>query len=181
MKIYFYIFLIETNCRDINFNYDFVHNSNKFSKNDIEFIVKNWFDLEDKYFISNLVFPESKNNKKNNKWINFNLRPFKICPCNYDELTYWSNNSSINICIFDNDNKIIGFCILLSKFDCYFIEILCTNINQGIGSLIIEFIKLNFNSKPIKLIYTFNSEKFYIKKGFTKKNNEKNFMLWNKL
>lgn len=183
MKIYFHIFFIETKYGDLNFNYDLIHCTNKFSKNDIEFAVKNWHDLEDKYFLSNLVFPNNDKNKTNNNniWLNLNSRPFKICPCNYDELTYWSNNSLINICIFDSGNKIIGFCILSLKLNCYFIEILCTNINQGIGSLIIEFIKLNFNSKPIKLIYTYNSEKFYTKNGFIKSNVEKNFMYWNKL
>ena len=46
--------------------------------------------------------------------------------------------------------------------------VLCTNINNGIGTIIIELIKSILTDKPIRLASTLNSEKFYLKKDFVK-------------
>lgn len=150
-------------------NFDIKINKNNIVKN-IYYNIFDWNNLNDKYYLANLVFPEYQSSNHNNIWSNLKSRPFKICPCNYDELLYWSNNSIINIIISDDVGKIIGFCVIsdIDKFN--FINILCTNISQGIGTLIIEFIKefIAIN-KPIKLEATFNSVKFYLKKGFIKK------------
>lgn len=163
--IYFNIY------QNSEFNFKFNNKStNEFVDilNNITYKIFNWNDLKNKYYLSNLVFPEyTNNNNKKNIWNNFNLRPFKMCPCKYDELTNWSNNSLLNLIIFD-DTKIIGFCVISNESKYYLINILCTNISQGIGTIIIEFIKKHLYKKPIKLESTFNSEKFYLKKGFIK-------------
>lgn len=157
-----------------NYNYEIKINKNNIVEN-ICYNIFDWNNLNDKYYLANLVFPEYQysnhnNNNNNNIWLNLKLRPFKICPCNYDELLSWSNNSIANIIVSDNMGKIIGFCVISDMDEFYFINILCTNISQGIGTLIIEFIQefIAIN-KPIKLEATFNSRKFYFKKGFSKK------------
>ena len=60
---------------------------------------------------------------------------------------------------------------MTDKYDYYWIEILCTDIRHGVGSLIINLIKLILISKPIRLQSTFNSREFYIKRGFCVLNN----------
>lgn len=154
-----------------NYNYEIKINKNNIVKN-ICYNIFDWNYLNDKYYLANLVFPEYKssnhnNNVNNNIWLNLKSRPFKICPCNYGELLSWSNNSTTNIIVSDDMGKIIGFCVISDIDKFYFINILCTNILQGIGTLIIEFIKefIAIN-KPIKLEATFNSKKFYLNKGF---------------
>lgn len=158
-------------------NYKINVNKN-YNVNNIYYNIFDWNNLNDKYHLVNLVFPEYKslNNNINfnvgNIWSNLKLRPFKICPCKYDELLLWSNNSIINIIVSDDMGKIIGFCVITDKTDFYFINVLCTNISQGIGTLIIEFIqKFITVNKPIKLEATSNSKNFYLKKGFVNTSN----------
>jgi hypothetical protein len=151
-------------------NYHIKINKNYIVKN-ICYNIFDWNILNNKYYLTNLVFPEyQSSNHNNNIWFNLKSRPFKICPCNYDELLSWSNNSIINVIVSDDMGKIIGFCVISDIDKFYFINILCTNISQGIGTLIIDFIKefITINI-PIKLKATFNSRKFYLKKGFIKK------------
>jgi len=174
---------------DFNLNF----NNNYLSSNfNIRLNIYEWMKFNNKSFITDLVFPETKTNKITKTsdkdqcsdtkifWDKLKLRPFKICPCNYKELLDWSNNSYLNICIFNQSNKIIGLCIISLLSDCYFINILCTNINQGIGKLIIEFVKSVIDDKPIKLISTFNSKIFYLKMGFVVDKNNSNMMVWTK-
>ena len=155
-------------------NYEIIISKN-FIINNINYNIFDWNDLNDEYYLANLVFPEykSSNNNTGNIWQTLKLRPFKICPCKYEQLITWSNNSIINIIVRDDDGKIIGFCVISDMVEFYFINILCTNISQGIGTLIIEFIqKFIIVNKPIKLEATFNSKKFYLKKGFVKINDD---------
>lgn len=164
----------------INFNIYFNHfnhfnipNNSNNSNNDISYNVYDWSELNDKYYLANLVFAKNNtSNTNNNIWSNIKFRPFKICPCKYDELVVWTNDSIINIIVRNETNKIIGFCVVSDMIEYYFINILCTNINQGIGTMILNFIKSVIGcDKPIKLKSTFNSENFYLKKGFVKINN----------
>ncbi len=177
-----------------NFN-DSIYNINdnitnySYNKPNIKFNIGKWNDLENKYYLVDLIFPEFKLNhenlNKNNKliqqnvWNSLSSRPFKICPCNYEKLLHWSNNSILNICVFNDTQVIIGFCVVSLKDNFYFIDILCTNINQGIGTLIVEFIKNNFNDMPIKLKFTSNSKNFYLKKGFVLHHLYSDIMIWN--
>ena len=161
MGIYFNVYC---NNYEINVNKDYISNN-------ISYNILDWNNLNDKYHLVNLVFPEhqslNNNINVNNIWSNLKSRPFKICPCKYDELLLWSNNSIINIIVSDDMGKIIGFCVITDKTEHYFINVLCTNISQGIGTLIIEFIqKFITVNKPIKLEATYNSKNFYLKKGF---------------
>lgn len=148
--------------------------------NIIYYNIFDWNDLKNRYYLANLVFPEynSTNSTNSNVWLNLKSRPFKFCPCKYDKLVELSNNSIINIIVRDDiNNKIIGFCVISDIVGYYFINILCTNISQGIGTLIIDFVKKNISTnKPIKLESTFNSVKFYLKKGFSKLDN--NIMIY---
>jgi hypothetical protein len=135
-------------------------------KNIFQVIFDNLINVNSNY-ITNLVFPENNlsNSQIKNVWTNLSLRPFKVCPINKEKLYLVSNNSILNICVFNEFNKLIGF-VVISENDDYWIEIFCTNIKQGIGNLIDNLIKLILISKPIRLQGTFNSEEFYIKKGF---------------
>jgi hypothetical protein len=132
-----------------------------------EVIIDNWINVNSNY-LTDLVFPENNLSNPNPKniWSTLSLRPFKICPINKEKLYTVSNNSILNICVFNQLNKLIGFIVITDKNDYYWIEIFCTNIKQGIGNLIDNLIKLILISKPIRLISTFNSKGFYIKKGF---------------
>lgn len=161
-----FIFNIYYNNFNIKINHEDLHNN-------IIYNIESWKDLNNKLYLTDLIFP---NYDKQNIWLNFNSRPFKICPCKYEELLIWSNNSIVNIIINDYFNNIIGFCVLTDKNDFYFINILCTNINKGIGTIIIEFIKKYFVNKPIKLKTKSNSKDFYLKKGFIELTN--NIMIY---
>lgn len=187
--INFNVYLLNQKNNYINIDNNYFDNNNNDSKNNIKLNIYDWNMLDDKYFLVNLIFPEhqltnnsnnleSKTNSNNGIWNLLNLRPFKICPCNYNDLLQWSNNSIVNICVFDENNKIIGFCVVSNDSYYYLINILCTNIKQGIGGIIIDFIKNNFNDKPIKLTYTFNSKNFYLKKDFQISKNNINQMIW---
>ncbi len=119
--------------------------------------------------IADLVFPEKT---ISNVWDGLKSRPFKICPINKEKLLCVLGDSILNICIFNELSKIIGFVVVTDKQLYYWIEILCTNIKQGIGTIIIDLLKLILHDKPIRLKSTFNSEKFYIKKNFIKINGD---------
>jgi len=121
----------------------------------------NWNDYSSHY-LTNLVFPENNSNI----WLNLSIRPFKICPISKNNLYFVSNNSILNICVFNQFNKLVGFVVISDKKDFFWIDIFCTNIGQKIGSLIDNLIKLILISKPIRLESTFNSKPFYLKKGF---------------
>jgi len=172
-----------------NFNIPVKFDNYQLNLPNVIFNTFKWSELNNQYYLVDLVFPEyklnritlNKNNQSNqvNIWSNLSSRPFKICPCNYEKLLYWSNNSLLNICVFDKDKKIIGFCVVSVKHDCYFIDILCTNINNGIGTLIMDFIKNNFNNMPIYLKFTSNSKLFYLKKGFVISSEYSSIMVWN--
>ena len=155
-------------------------------------IVDYWSCTEPNYLV-NLIFPNhnvcisnnintnTNTNTNTNIWNNLSYRPFKICPINKEKLYLVSNNSIINICIFDqeNTNKLVGFVVVSNKFDCYWIEIFCTNIRQGIGSILDKLLKTILVDKPIRLVCTFNSIEFYLKKGFTIISKELNLLEFN--
>lgn len=146
--------------------YDIELNLLNFEKNNnLSIKIFNLLNMDSNY-LTNLVFPNN-NLSSNNIWNKISNRPFKICPINKDKLYLVSNNSILNICIFNHLNKLIGFAVISDKKDYFWIEIFCTNINQGIGSLIDNLIKLILTSKPIRLESTFNSKNFYLKKDFT--------------
>jgi hypothetical protein len=161
--------------------------------NDIKLILIEW-NQKYTYYLANLVFPEKDNFTKNkffesnslvqsNVWLYLKNRPFTLCPIDYNKLLDVTNNSVLNICVFDTFNNLIGFAVLMEKSDFFWIEIICTKSNKGIGTIIIELIKSIVSSvftnkykdnnkleqyKPIRLSSTFNAEKFYMKKGFKK-------------
>jgi hypothetical protein len=154
---------------------NFLNNKNKF---DVTF--NNWNCVNSNY-LTDLVFPENNLSSLNsslnsfpvlkvpNIWEKLSSRPFKICPITKEKLYQVSNNSVLVICVFNESNGLdglVGFVVVSDRIDYYWIEIFCTNINQGIGSLIDNLIKLILISKPIRLQSTFNSKEFYIKKGF---------------
>lgn len=155
-------------CSILDFNLK--KNVKEFILSDLSLNVNNIvFDTFDNYnstYLVNLVFPNEKNTLSTNIWSSLSSRPFKICPINKEKLYLVSNNSFLNICVFDNFDKLIGFVVVTDKNDCYWIEILCTNIKQGVGTLIDNLIKLILTSKPIRLESTFNSKNFYLKKKF---------------
>ena len=171
----------------------------------IDKIIVDYWNYTDPNYLVNLIFPNhnvcisssigtnsnsssnTNTNTHTNIWNNFSYRPFKICPINKEKLYLVSNNSIINICIFDqeytnklsNTNKLVGFVVVSNKFDCYWIEIFCTNIRQGIGSILDQLLKTILIDKPIRLICTFNSIQFYLKKGFTVISKEFNLLEFN--
>ena len=129
------------------------------------------FNWENKYYLTDIIFPETNSTTtciNENKWNKLKLRPFKICPINYSKLLDISNKSILNICVFDEFNKIVGFVVISEKTQYYWIDILCTNMYQGVGTIIIDLIKSILTDKPIKLSSSFNAEKFYLKKGFVR-------------
>lgn len=162
-----------------NFKFPIKNNVKNFlgSKNIFDVTFDNWNSFNSNYLVD-LVFPEnnlsSSNSNPNslpvlkvpNIWNKLSSRPFKICPINKEKLYQVSNNSILVICVFNESNRLVGFVVVSDQIDYYWIEIFCTNINQGIGSLIDNLTKLILISKPIRLQSTFNSKEFYIKKGF---------------
>lgn len=139
--------------------------------------IKQWDNKFNQYTLTDLVYPETKNisrlNNSNNFniWENLKLRPFKICPIDYKKLLLVSNNSILNICAFEiESNNLVGFIVISHKDSYFWIDILCTNINKGIGTYIINLIKfiLKPYDKPIKLSSSFGAEKFYSNREFTK-------------
>jgi hypothetical protein len=168
MNVRFYCNFLNSNIKKNIENFLFLN------KNVNKIIFDNWFNVDSNY-LTNLVFPNlnssNTDTKEKNIWINLSLRPFKICPINKEKLYLVSNNSILNICIFNQLDKLIGFIVISDKKEYYWIEIFCTNIGQGIGSLIDNLIKLILISKPIRLISTFNSKEFYIKKKYKILNN----------
>jgi hypothetical protein len=129
-----------------------------------KYSINEWKSKEPDY-LSNLVFPKESHLLR---WSNLQTRPFKICPINKSKLLNVSNNSILNICVFDSDRKIVGFVVVLEFTDYYWIEIICTNVSNGIGTIIIDLVKKILVNKPIKLASTFNAINFYLKRGFVK-------------
>ena len=151
-----------------NLQSDIKNNIENFlDKNIYDIIFDNWINVNPDY-LTNLVFPENiiPESQIKNIWTNLSLRPFKICPINKEKLHFVSNNSILNICIFNQLNILIGFVVITDKKDYYWIEIFCTNIEKGVGTLIDNLIKLILISKPIRLQSTFNSKKFYINRKY---------------
>ena len=65
----------------------------------------------DSNYLTNLVLLDlnlSDIDTKKNIWTYLSLRPFKICPNNKENLYLVSNNSILNIYIFNQLNKLVG-------------------------------------------------------------------------
>lgn len=150
--------IIYHNNIDINFNII----KNIISSN---YEITNW--VTDSTIITDLIFPKESKESNNNS-------PFKFCPIKLDKLYLVSNNSIFNICIFDSFDIIIGFIIISEKKKYYWINVICTQQKNGIGTYLIKLTKLLVNklnkitnqNKPIKLSSTSNAIKFYKKMGF---------------
>lgn len=158
---------------NLDFDIDIKKNVNDFILCDLRVnnVVFNNFDRWDLAYLVNLVFVDNKisssaNSNLTNIWSSLSSRPFKICPINKEKLFIVSNNSFLTICVFNQSNKLVGFVVVTNKDSYYWIEIFCTNIRQGVGTLIDNLIKLILTSKPIRLESTFNSKDFYLKKNF---------------
>lgn len=120
---------------------------------------------ENPYTMVNYVFPDETNLSK--AWNNIK-RPFKICPINYQRLFEKSNLAEYNICVFDNNNKLIGMCVLLKNINNFYLEIICTKIKNGIGGYLMRLILNLVGIKKILLRAEVSIVPFYEKYGFIK-------------
>jgi hypothetical protein len=148
--------------KDNIFDKNTIFTNPNINKSIIEFV--KW---EDPYTMVKYVFPGETSSTL--AWGTTN-RPFKICPIKYDYLLEKSNMAEYNICVFDKEKKLIGICVILKniKYDMYWLEIMCTNIKNGIGGYLMTLILDLLNNYQIRLKAEVSVVPFYEKYGFKK-------------
>ena len=100
--------------------------------------------------------------------ISFSNRPFKACPIKYNKLLEISNKAIFNICVF-KENILIGMSVIteLDK-NTFYINIMCTNVDAGVGKYLILVIKKLTNYSNLLLRAESKVTSFYEKYGFKK-------------